>query len=64
MMDSQWEDMLAAARPSVERYIRVKLGNAVDAEDVIQETMLAAMTPRDFSQERLTAWLQGVARHK
>ena len=64
MMDSQWEDMLAAARPSVERYIRIKLGNAVDAEDVIQETMLAAMTPRDFSQERLTAWLLGVARHK
>jgi len=63
-MDSQWENMLAAARPAVERYIRAKLGNLADAEDVIQETMLAAMAPRDFTYERLTAWLLGVARHK
>ena len=64
MEHKEWEALLETARPMVERYVRAKLDSRADAEDVVQETMVAAMTPRDFDGPRLAAYLLGVARHK
>lgn len=64
MENQRWAQLLEKARPALESYVRSKLSNPTDAEDVIQEALLAAVTPRDFDLSRLTAWLLGIARHK
>lgn len=47
-------------------YASTRLGQSADAEDVVQETMLAAIAsdraPRDAESDR--AWLIGICRHK
>lgn len=58
--------LLLENRPMVERYIKFRLPNPTDAEDVLQEVCLAAF--RQFgrlkSRESFKAWLIGIAGHK
>ncbi|MEQ1598692.1 MAG: sigma-70 family RNA polymerase sigma factor [Methylotenera sp.] len=47
------------------RLARLQLNNSADAEDVVQETMMAAISGQaGFSGNSLRAWLTGILRHK
>ncbi len=48
------------------RYVHFRIGNFADAEDVLQEVLLAAYKNRDSQQsnELLKAWLIGIAKNK
>jgi len=56
----------AEHRRVIERYVRFRLGNANDAEDVLQDVFSAALTGyaslRDAANAK--AWLVGIARNK
>ena len=64
-MDS-FEALLASARTAVERWVRSRLSSPADAEDILQETYLAAF--RGFSTlrnpEAFLPWILGIARRK
>ena len=61
-----FEALLAEVEPALQRFVRFRVGNAQDAEDVLQETRLAAF--RGFSALRdpatFRAWIIGIARNK
>jgi RNA polymerase sigma-70 factor (ECF subfamily) len=57
---------LEAVRPALLRFARRALRNAADAEDVVQETLAAAIaSPEAFGERssRMT-WLMGILKHK
>ncbi|MBQ6163572.1 MAG: RNA polymerase sigma factor [Clostridia bacterium] len=61
-----FEELLREAEPALRRFVRFQIGNKQDAEDVLQETRLAAF--RSFGslrdQQNFRAWVIGIARRK
>ena len=61
-----FEALLASCKTAVERWVRSRMSNSADAEDVLQETYLAAF--QGFSALRnpdaFLPWLLGIARRK
>ena len=61
-----FDHLFAAHRPGIERYIRFRISNPADAEDVLQEVFLAAVkgyaTLHDSA--RTKHWLVSIARNK
>lgn len=53
-------------RPQLVRYAMLQLRNAAAAEDVVQETLLAALQPGAAfaGQSSLKTWLVGILKHK
>ena len=62
----EFETRLASARTAVERWVRARTGSPADAEDILQETYLAAF--RGYSGLRkpdvFLPWILGIARRK
>ena len=62
----EFETLLEASRTALVRWIFAHIGNRADAEDVLQDTCLAAV--RGFSELRNKAsflpWILGIARKK
>lgn len=61
-----FEQVYAECRGAVERYIRFRIANAADAEDVMQEVFCAAVTGYTTLRTPANArsWLIGIARNK
>lgn len=61
-----FEELLREVEPALQRFVRFQIANRQDAEDVLQETRLAAF--RAFGslrdQQNFRAWIIGVARRK
>lgn len=61
-----FEDLLREVDPALQRFVRFQIANRQDAEDVLQETRLAAF--RAFGslrdQQNFRAWIVGIARRK
>jgi RNA polymerase sigma-70 factor (TIGR02943 family) len=57
---------LESYRPALARYARRALRNAADAEDVVQDTLMAAVeAPQSFAgRSSLSSWLHGILKHK
>jgi RNA polymerase sigma-70 factor, ECF subfamily len=55
----EWAERIGEQMPSLRRYARVLLGSEVDADDLVQECVLRALTKRHLWQEgtNLRAWL-------
>lgn len=64
-MDS-FEDMLAAERGSIERYVRFRLNSKSDSEDVLQEIYLTAYQKfwQLKNKDSFKAWIISIARNK
>ena len=66
MRMDQFEALLASSKTAVERWVRSRLSSSADAEDILQETYLAAF--RGFSALRnpdaFLPWILGIARRK
>ena len=62
----EFETLLASSRTAVERWLIAHIGNRTDAEDVLQETCLAAF--QGFSgllnHASFLPWILGIARRK
>ena len=62
----EFEALLEKSRTGVERWVKAHVGNTADAEDILQETYLAAF--RGFPELRNPAvflpWLLGIAKRK
>ena len=62
----EFETLLASSRTAVERWLIAHIGNRTDAEDILQETCLAAF--QGFSglrnQASFLPWILGIARRK
>ena len=62
----QFEALLASSKTAVERWVRSRLSSSADAEDILQETYLAAF--QGFSTLRnpdaFLPWILGIARRK
>ena len=62
----EFEELLQAELPALERFVKFRIGSARDAEDVLQETCLAAW--RNYGslrdQSSFKPWLLGIARNK
>jgi len=63
--DDRWH-ALATERPFLLRLARLQLSSSAEAEDVVQETLIAAAAGWDGYQHRasLRSWLTGILRHK
>lgn len=61
-----FEALLMPCQGSLERYVKFHIDNLQDAEDIIQETLLAAFRGFDSlkQQEKFKAWLLTIARNK
>lgn len=61
-----FEQQVAALRPYLLKFARLQLRNETWAEDVVSETLLAALTkPQAFEQRaQLKTWLVGILKHK
>ena len=61
-----FEELLREVEPALQRFVRFRIDNAADAQDVLQETRLAAFrafgTLKD--QKNFRAWIVGIARRK
>ena len=62
----EFEAMLAEYRTAVERWVKFHVGSLADAEDILQETYLAAYQafPRLRDPDAFRSWLLGIARRK
>ena len=62
----EFEALLAGSKTAVERWVRARMNRTADAEDILQETYLAAF--RGFPELRNPAaflpWILGIARRK
>ena len=58
--------LLASGRTATERWVRAHVSNPQDAEDILQETYLAAYQGfgRLRNREAFLPWLLGIARRK
>jgi len=63
---SNFEDLLLCNQLSVERFVKFRIPNVSDAEDILQEVFLTAF--KNFGQLKteasFKAWIIGIARHK
>ena len=63
---SKFEDLLFCNQLSVERFVKFRIPNVSDAEDILQEVFLTAF--KNFGQLKteasFKAWILGIARHK
>ena len=61
-----FEVLLARSRTAVERWVRARLANPADAEDILQETYLAAFRgfPGLRDPDAFLPWILGIARRK
>ena len=66
MQMDQFEALLASSRTAVERWVRSRLSNSADAEDILQETYLAAFQgfPALRNPNAFLPWILGIARRK
>lgn len=62
----EFEELLAGARTAAERWVKARMGSLADAEDVLQETYLAAYRgfPSLRDRSAFLPWLLGIARRK
>ena len=62
----EFEMLLASSKTSVERWIKAHIGNRADAEDVLQDTCLAAFQGFSGLQNKASflPWILGIARRK
>ena len=62
----EFDALLASCRTPVERWLKAHMGNCHDAEDVLQETCLAAFQgfPGLKNREAFLPWMLGIARRK
>lgn len=61
-----FEELLQAELPALERFVKFRISTAQDAEDVLQETCLAAWRSFDALRDPASfkPWLLGIARNK
>ncbi len=63
---SKFENLLSDNQLSVERFVKFRIPNVSDAEDILQEVFLTAF--KNFGQLKteasFKAWIIGIARHK
>ena len=62
----EFEALLNSGKTAVERWVKAHIGKSADAEDVLQETYLAAFQgfPQLRSREAFLPWILGIARRK
>ena len=62
----EFETLLTASRIAVDRWLKAHMGNRADAEDVLQETCLAAFQGFSRLQNKASflPWILGIARRK
>jgi len=62
----EFESLLASSRTAVDRWLKAHMGNCADAEDVLQETCLAAFQGFSGLQNKafFLPWILGIARRK
>ena len=62
----EFETLLAGSKTAVERWIKAHIGNRADAEDILQETCLAAFRGFTGLQNKASflPWILGIARRK
>ena len=63
---ASYRALLAELTPHLRAFFKRRLGNAADAEDLVQETLIAIHTKRATYDTSMpfTAWLHAVARYK
>ncbi len=61
-----FEQLLAASRTAVERWVKARVSGRADAEDILQETWLAAFQSFPSLRQRTSflPWILGIARRK
>ena len=61
-----FDRLLQKEMPVLERFVRFRIGKAHDADDVLQETCIAAFKSFDELKDEslFKPWLLGIARHK
>lgn len=63
---SDFEELLGGEMPVLERFVKYRIRNQHDADDILQEVCMAAF--KNFEglnhQNRFKSWLLGIARHK
>ena len=66
MQMDQFEALLASCRTAVERWVRSRLSNPADADDILQETYMAAFRgfPLLRNQTAFLPWILSIARRK
>ena len=62
----EFETLLASSKTAVERWLKAHIGNRADAEDILQETCLAAFRGFTGLQNKASflPWILGIARRK
>lgn len=62
----EFEALLASSRTAVERWLKAHMGNCTDAEDILQDTCLAAFQGFSGLQNKASflPWILGIARRK
>ncbi len=63
---TDFEQALADCLPALERFVKFKVSDRFDAEDIIQESLLAAVNKRESLRDPLAlkAWLIRIAQNK
>ncbi len=63
---TDFETLLTAHLPPLERFVKFRIGNLPDAEDLLQEVLAAAYRNRDTvsSEAAFKPWILGIARNK
>lgn len=63
---TDFETLLTAHLPPLERFVKFRVGNQPDAEDLLQEVLAAAYRNRDTvsSEAAFKPWILGIARNK
>ncbi len=61
----EFESLLCEHKDALERFVKFKVQNPYDAEDILQETCLAACRNYDTLKNKAVfkAWLLGIARY-
>ena len=62
----EFEILLASGKTAVERFVRAHIGSRADAEDILQETYMAAFQGFAALKNRdvFLSWVLGIARRK
>ena len=63
---TDFETLVTANLPPLERFVKFRVGNHPDAEDLLQEVLAAAYRSRDTvsSEASFKPWILGIARNK
>ena len=64
--DTTFSEQLAAERPYLLRFAKAKLGGAHAAEDMVQDTMVAALVGKSpyLGQSAMRTWMVSIPKHK